>query len=111
MEEKRIDIVKEINRLEWLIKPGNKDGDYDQKLEKAKGVSIKNFIEFNRAGFAKCLWHNEKTPSMKYYPKQNKVYCFSCNSGGDVIDVVRKIKNISIKEAINIGDYPLTTGN
>jgi hypothetical protein len=71
-------------------------------VEKAKTVPISNWVDFNHAGFAQCFLHQDKTPSMKYYEKENRVYCFSCGFSGDVIDIVRKIKNCSFCEAVNI---------
>lgn len=68
-------------------------------FERAKLVPIDSIVEFKR-GFAPCLWHNEKTPSMKYYKKNNKVHCFGCGQGGDVIDVVQQIKDCDIKQAV-----------
>jgi hypothetical protein len=70
------------------------------EVNAAKQVPIDTFIQFNRALFAPCIWHSEKTPSMKYYPDKNKVYCFSCNKGGDVIDVVQHVNSISFIEAV-----------
>jgi len=60
-------------------------------IEDAKIVPITNFIEFNTYGFTKCIFHSEKTGSMKYDKEKNKVYCFgSCQKYYDVIDVVQK---------------------
>jgi len=66
-----------------------------------KDRPISDFLDFNRAGFACCIWHNEKTPSMKYYPKEGRVWCFGCQKGGDVIDVVMEINKLSFKEALS----------
>jgi len=71
-------------------------------LLKAKAVPIPKFIEFNKDNTARCIFHSEKTPSMYYYEKQNKVYCFGCSKGGDVIDVVQKMNSVGLKEAINL---------
>lgn len=40
-------------------------------------------IEVNRSGFTSCLFHNERTPSMKLYP--DHFHCFGCGKSGDVI--------------------------
>lgn len=71
-------------------------------LEVAKQIPITDYIEFNRSGFANCIWHNERTPSMKYYPKENRVWCFGCGCGGDSVDVVAQINNCSVGEALKL---------
>lgn len=72
-------------------------------IEMAKVRPITDYLDFNKAGFAKCLWHGngmEKTGSLKYYDKTNSVYCFSCQEHHDVIDVVMKLHGISFKDAV-----------
>lgn len=72
------------------------------KIAKAKTTPIPQFINFNNAGFAKCIWHNDSKPSMYWYEKQNRVKCFSCGKLGDVIDVVMKMQNKTLPEALKI---------
>lgn len=72
------------------------------RIAAAKAVPIPTYIKFNREKMAPCIWHNEKTPSMYYYEKQNRVKCFGCNKLGDVIDVVQQINHVGLSEAINI---------
>lgn len=75
----------------------------DSRLEEAKKISIEDYLNFNKAGYAHCVWHNEKTPSLKFYPEKNKVYCYGgCAKGGDVIDVVMAQNHCTLQEAINI---------
>ncbi len=62
----------------------------DRKLRK----SGKNFS-------ALCPLHPDKFPSFFLYPYTNSFYCFGCNEGGDVIDLVMKVKEVSFKEAVN----------
>lgn len=69
------------------------------KVERAKTYLISNLIAFKHKK-ACCLWHNEKTPSLAFYPKTNTVYCFGCGKAGDVIDVYKKIHNCSFKQAV-----------
>lgn len=96
--EERIRNYKRIlNRC--VVITNTKDG---MDLARAKEVPISNFIKFNRASFANCIWHTEKSPSMKYYPKDNHIHCFGCGQSGDVIDVVVKMNNVSLPEAIKI---------
>lgn len=75
-------------------------GDGGVNIARAKQVPITNFVEVNSSGFARCPLHNEKTPSMKYYPDQNKWWCFSCNQGGDAIDFVMKIEGLDFIGAV-----------
>lgn len=69
-------------------------------IARAKEYPIHELIEFNMQGSAKCLWHNEKTASMHYYPKTNSVYCFGCGKTGDAIDVWRKVNGGGFVEAV-----------
>lgn len=72
-------------------------------VERAKQVPITKFVEFNKSGFATSVWNpSEDTPSMKYYPDENRVHCFSAGKGGDVIDVVQQKFNLNFKEAIKM---------
>lgn len=96
----RIDYLKKFIDL-CTYKKGDNGEVYAQRVLRAKAVPATNFIEFDRSGFAECVWHNEKSGSMKYYPKENKVTCFGCNKSGDVIDILMTIKNLSFLQAVN----------
>lgn len=76
--------------------------EHDDTLIELKKIPITKFITFNGAGFTHCLWHNEKTPSLFYYEKENYVHCFGCSKHADVIDVIRAINNCSFAQAIEI---------
>lgn len=73
------------------------DGD---DVGRAKGYPIDDLLQFNAARSAKCIWHNEKSASLHYYPEDNHVYCFGCGKSGDAIDVYRQINNCSFQEAV-----------
>ena len=95
---RRIDYEKNLWNLSEFIVDTNEVNERD--IEAAKDIPIDNFIQFDRAGFAKCLWHDEKTSSMKYYKNNNKIHCFGCQFNGDVIEVVRKLYNVGFLEAV-----------
>lgn len=63
-------------------------------------VCSKYNIKLNRANFAKCPKHKDRTPSMKIYSDNNSWHCFSCNNGGDVISLVQAIYDIDFKTAV-----------
>lgn len=57
-------------------------------------------IQVNRAGFACCPIHGEKSPSMKVYPGNKGWHCFGCHQGGDVIAFVRQYFGLDFLSAI-----------
>lgn len=73
----------------------------DAELDDIKRIPITDYVKFVN-GKAKCLWHRDGTPSMHYYRKENRVYCFGCGVGGDIVDVIQAQKGVSFREAINI---------
>lgn len=54
------------------------------------GLSVRNDM-------VSCLFHDERTPSMKLY--DDHFYCFGCGKHGDVTDMVSELFGISSKEA------------
>ncbi len=56
-------------------------------------------IDVNRAGFTRCLWHNEKTASLKIYPGDRGYHCFGCGAHGSTIDLVMKLFDCSVGDA------------
>lgn len=65
----------------------------------AKAFPIDQLIEF-KGGFAKCIFVQENTPSLKHYKKTNTAYCFSCSKKFDSIDAYMQIHNVSFGEAV-----------
>lgn len=51
----------------------------------------------NRAGFLRCPFHDDKTPSMKLY--RDGFHCFGCGAHGDAIDYVGRLFGMSPLEA------------
>lgn len=73
----------------------------DEHIITAKQKPISDYIEFNRQGFACCIWHEEQTGSLKYYPDTNKCHCFGgCGKSFDVIDVVQKLNGLSFLDGV-----------
>lgn len=79
--------------------PREYSSDVEDEISRAKAYPIQNLISFTRYK-ACCIWHNEKTPSLQYYPKNNVVHCFGCGKHADAIDVYRQLHNCSFKEAV-----------
>lgn len=53
----------------------------------------------------KCLnpEHDDTTPSMTYYSKDNKLYCHACNTTYDIIDLITMDRGITAAEACKWG--------
>ena len=47
-----------------------------------------------------CPFHDEKTPSFQVTPARGLYYCFGCGKGGDIVDFVQEISNLSFREAV-----------
>ncbi len=66
-------------------------------------------IPMNRSGFTSCLFHNERTPSLKIY--NDHFYCYGCGKGGDVIALVAQYLNLSQFESAKMimNDFHLSS--
>lgn len=77
----------------------------DDRVERAKSVDCLTLLEWKRNGrypLAKCLWHDDTTPSLTYYARNNSCYCHSCAKYADSIDIVMARDGVTFKEAIKI---------
>jgi DNA primase len=82
--EEDIAAVRERARVEDVI------GSY-VTLRNAGGGSLKGL----------CPFHDEKTPSFQVTPSRGLWYCFgACAEGGDVINFLQKMDNLSFTEAV-----------
>ncbi len=93
-------IKRNLFRLELLKNPkaGGRITDID--VQKAKEFPIHELMEFKNDGKAQCLWHNERSGSMHYYPKSNTVKCFGCQKFGDSIAVYMELYKVNFIEAV-----------
>ena len=46
-----------------------------------------------------CVFHQEKTPSLSFYPKNNSFKCFGCGASGDASTLVMQVLNLSYPDA------------
>ena len=66
--------------------------DDDRILEDLKALDILAIAsdlgrQANRLNEIHCTFHDEKTPSMKLYPKEGRFKCFGCGKSGSTIDL------------------------
>ena len=57
-------------------------------------------LQTDPAGMAHCLFHPDRTPSMKL--NEDYFYCFGCGKSGSVVDLTAKLFHTSPKEAVRI---------
>jgi DNA primase len=64
---------------------------------------VGNYTKLKKAGnsyIGLCPFHEEKTPSFSINPDKKLFHCFGCGKGGDIINFIMEIENLSFKEAI-----------
>jgi len=47
-----------------------------------------------------CPFHQEKTPSFSVSKDKGLYYCFGCGVGGDTLNFIRELENLSFSEAV-----------
>lgn len=57
-------------------------------------------LEMNRSNFVSCLFHNERTPSLKLY--DDHFYCYGCGKSGDVTSLIAQRFNVNQYESAKI---------
>ncbi len=103
-------IDKKIQGLQRFLKPVSNEAKSlgrvsDENIESARNVPIESLLDqkFRRSGnnlVGLCPFHDENTPSFYIYVNENRGWCFGCNKGGNAIDIVMSLHDLSFKEAI-----------
>lgn len=70
-----------------------------RRLVSVQDVADRYGVETNAKGFTRCIFHSERTASLKIYPNNRGFYCFGCGQRGDSIDFVAKLLNITAEES------------
>jgi len=63
---------------------------------------VGDYVTLRKAGSrytGLCPFHDEKTPSFSVTPSMGIYKCFGCNKGGNAIQFVREIENVTFVEA------------
>ena len=97
-EESRRHLAR-LTRLLYLYEPPKKSevGVSNTDIENAKQFPINHLIEVKQKK-AKCLWHDDKNPSLHVY--RDHVYCFVCNKKADAIDIYMTLNNCDFVTAV-----------
>ena len=52
-------------------------------------------LAVSRSGTALCPWHSDRHPSLKLYDGDRGCWCFACQRGGDVVELVSGLLGVS----------------
>lgn len=66
---------------------------------------VGDYLELKKSGNrykGLCPFHNEKTPSFFVNPDNNFYHCFGCGAGGDSINFVMEIENLTFVESVKL---------
>ena len=66
---------------------------------------VSDYLELKKSGSrykGLCPFHSENTPSFFVNPDNNFYHCFGCGAGGDVINFVMEIENLTFVEAVKM---------
>ena len=93
---------KEINKLKFLLYPPKEIKNHitPRMIEKAKATPFDSLIELNRAGFAICPFHAEKSPSLHIQKSKNIAHCFGCGWSGDTIKFLMASNSLTFRDAV-----------
>lgn len=73
------------------------------KLINCNDVAQKLGLKGKRTSPGKGMWccpfHDDKTPSMACFDRDNRYHCFSCGARGDAADLYAKVLGLPLKEA------------
>jgi hypothetical protein len=53
-----------------------------------------------RGGYVNCVFHNDRSPSMRLYEGDRGYYCFACGAGGDAVKLAGALLELSPLEAV-----------
>lgn len=107
--EKLLTFEKHIERLKRLLMITNgkepKGQITEEQIQRALAVPIENLInqtlrKSGKALVGLCPLHNERHPSFYIYPTTNSCWCYGCNQGGDIINLIKLLHGYSFREAV-----------
>lgn len=85
IDQSRIEAIKQtISLLNWVESEGHQP--------KKEG----------RDYVMSCVFHKDKTPSLKISPHKNLYHCFGCGAAGSIIDWVMETQTLDFRTAVEL---------
>ena len=70
-----------------------------EQIAKLREIPLSDITpQYKKNDIIKCLWHNEKTASLKLY--SSSYHCFGCDVSGSAIDWFMKHHSVSFSQAL-----------
>lgn len=76
----------------------------NDRITRAKDFPIDRIVKVGRNNKFLCPFHNDTTPSMHLYRKNNTAFCFVCRKSADSIALYQEIHKCTFTEALNMLD-------
>lgn len=89
--------------LYWLKNASGKNNarqSFEQRIQRAREYPLTNLIDVLPGDKAYCIYHDERTPSVKIYRNQNKGWAYCCQKSIDPISVVMHKVGCDFKTAV-----------
>jgi hypothetical protein len=104
MQYKSKSALHVINRIDTRRKPKTGNEVTDEMIARAREYPIADLYQMLTServghGNVSCPFHDDNKPSMSL-KKNNRYKCFSCDAGGDTIDMYMKVNGVNFLEAV-----------
>lgn len=104
-------LCRRAAELPRAVEPDQPERDDDDPLpvEEARGASIVDVARRlglgdpeprGRERVVTCPFHDDRDPSLRLEPDRGLWHCFPCSLGGDTIDLVTAVRDVSFPEAV-----------
>lgn len=91
--------INELDRILVIMEVGRNE-ELESMVKRAKEYPITDIIKFT-GNKTKSIWNTaDSNPSMVYYSKENRVWCYSTQRGGDAIDVAMTVYGMDFIQAV-----------
>ena len=83
-----------------LLDEGLSSQDIEMAKQSDPGEYLEIIREENNRAWALCPFHKEKKPSFCWYKDTQSYYCYGCNRGGDLINLVMDLYDMDFIKAV-----------
>lgn len=101
-EEIRAKLKKYVSEKKYRVLGSSEKTISEETISLARNYPMEKLLEFDSNGLTRCIFHEEKTPSLSFWRKKNLVRCFGCGKVADSIDVFMKKSGRNFVETVKI---------